>query len=413
MGNKSVGARESRGTGVWELPQGWEWTPLSSVADVGNGYGFPKRFQGETDLSYPFIKVSDMNLPENEVYVTKAANTVDDELLGTLGARLYPPGTVIFPKIGGAIATNKKRILAKEATFDNNVMGVTPREPLSIEWLYFYLRSVDLMILARTTALPSIRQSDIKGMLIPLAPPEEQRRIVARIEELFARIAEARRLRSVAGEDSDKLLDATTAEVFSAQATSSWEEATLGKLAEIDAELVDPTLPEYKDLPHINGTVIESGTCRLLPYNTAAEDGMTSGKYLFTPGDVLYSKIRPYLRKATKVDFAGLCSADMYPLTVTDERLLPRFLMWSLVSPPFTAYAAEHSGRARMPKLNRKQVFSYSFPLPQTDEQQRVVEHLDKVQAQTEDLKRAQRAAEAELDRLEQSVLAQAFRGEL
>jgi len=187
----------------------------------------------------------------------------------------------------------------------------------------------------------------------------------------------------------------------------------LKRLAKIEAKLVDPTLPEYRDLPHINGNVIESGTCRLLLYNTAAEDGMTSSKYLFAPDDVLYSKIRPYLRKATRVDFKGVCSADMYPLTVLDERLNPHFLMWSLVAPPFTNYAADRSGRARMPKLNRRQLFSYPFPLPSLDEQRRIIEHLDSVQAQVVELKRLQAESAAELERLRGAVLARAFRGEL
>jgi hypothetical protein len=89
-----------------DLPEGWDKVQLGSVASIRNGFGFPKRFQGHADLPYPFIKVSDMNLPGNETYVTKAANTVDNDLLKELRARLYPPGTVVFPKIGGAIATN-------------------------------------------------------------------------------------------------------------------------------------------------------------------------------------------------------------------------------------------------------------------------------------------------------------------
>ena len=61
----------------------------------------------------------------------------------------------------------------------------------------------------------------------------------------------------------------------------------------IKAPQVDPTLPEYGDLPHVSGENIESGTGRLLEVRSAADDGMTSGKYLFESGDVLYSKFHP------------------------------------------------------------------------------------------------------------------------
>ncbi len=82
---------------------------------------------------------------------------------------------------------------------------------------------------------------------------------------------------------------------------------------------------------------LRRGTGRLLNYRTAAEDGMRSGKYHFRAGSVLYSKIRPYLRKATIANFEGLCSADMYPLQIKNGRLVSEFLMWSLLSPNFMA----------------------------------------------------------------------------
>jgi hypothetical protein len=67
---------------------------------------------------------------------------------------------------------------------------------------------------------------------------------------------------------------------------------------------------------HVSGENMEKGTCRLLPCRKAEEDGVRSRKYIFGPRTVLYSKIRPYLRKAVLVDFRGLYSADIYPLKV-------------------------------------------------------------------------------------------------
>jgi type I restriction enzyme S subunit len=144
-----------------------------------------------------------------------------------------------------------------------------------------------------------------------------------------------------------------------------WRWARLGEICEITARQVDPKVPEFGALPHVNGENIEGGTCRLLYLRTAAEEGMTSGKYLFEPGDVLYSKLRPYLRKAVVVDFRGVCSADMYPIRVNRAVLDPHFAAWMLVTEEFTRYADGESRRARMPKLNREQLFAWQAPLPQ------------------------------------------------
>ena len=153
------------------------------------------------------------------------------------------------------------------------------------------------------------------------------------------------------------------------------------KFAKLPHDRLTPKIPEYGALPHVNGENIESGTCQLIYLNSAADDGMTSGKYLFNAGDVLYSKLRPYLRKVTVADFKGVCSADMYPIKANQDVLDSHFLSWVLVSDEFTNYANEESRRARMPKLNRDQLFAYEAPIPSLDEQRQIAAFMkDKVE---------------------------------
>jgi type I restriction enzyme S subunit len=173
-----------------------------------------------------------------------------------------------------------------------------------------------------------------------------------------------------------------------------WRRVRLGDVCDIVARQVDPKLPQYGSLPHINGENILSGVCRLAYLNTASEESMTSGKYLFEAGDVLYSKLRPYLRKSVVAEVDGVCSADMYPIKVNHAVLDPHFAAWLLVSDEFTNYADNESRRARMPKLNRKQLFAWSAPLPPLSEQQRIVVKINESMAAVE---RARAAAEAQL----------------
>ena len=146
----------------------------------------------------------------------------------------------------------------------------------------------------------------------------------------------------------------------------------LGDIASVVARQVDPRLPEYASLPLINGENIESGTTRLLFRRTAADEGVISPKYEVAIGDVVYSKLRPYLRKAAVANEPGLCSADSYPLRLDSELADPQWMSWMLVSEQFTRYATDASARARMPKLNREQLFSYEFDLPPVEAQRRL-----------------------------------------
>jgi type I restriction enzyme S subunit len=183
----------------------------------------------------------------------------------------------------------------------------------------------------------------------------------------------------------------------------------LAEVASIVAPLVDPRLPEYRTLPLINGENIESGTGRLTYERSAEDESAISPKYLFEVGDVLYSKLRPYLRKVVVAEKVGLCSADMYPLQAERGQVDPGWLKWRLLSPQFTAYAVRESARARMPKLNRAQLLAYRLLLPPLDEQRRTAARLHDQLHEVDALVASATAEDEEFARLRTRVYEAAF----
>ena len=176
---------------------------------------------------------------------------------------------------------------------------------------------------------------------------------------------------------------------------AGWRLVRLGDVCDIKARMVDPTQKGFINLPHVNGENIESGSGQIGDVSTSGELGMKSGKYLFNEGDVLYSKLRPYLKKVAVAEFNGLCSADMYPIAVQPTGLEPYWLRWLLLGDAFTQYAIEESSRSRMPKLNRNQLMSWEFPLPPLEEQKRIAAILNEQMAAVE---KAKKAAEERLE---------------
>ncbi len=161
----------------------WPLVPIKSVADVESGFGFPIAFQGNLNEAIPFLKVSDMNLPGNETVITSWNNSISNDVLRELRAKSFPSGTVIFPKIGAAIATNKKRILSLESTYDNNVMGIVPNtQKLLSRFLYNWLIGFDLSHWASDSQPPSMRKTMVERHNIPFPPLPTQQAIVAEIE---------------------------------------------------------------------------------------------------------------------------------------------------------------------------------------------------------------------------------------
>lgn len=167
----------------------------------------------------------------------------------------------------------------------------------------------------------------------------------------------------------------------------------LHTLCTIESKAVDPMLPENADLPHLGIASIEKGTGRLGKYATARDDGVISAKYRFGQNEVIYAKIRPELRKAAFPGFEGLCSADAYPLTAL-EGIEPELLLDALLEDSFTKQMTALSSRLKMPKVNRKQLFTGIVRVPTNpDERQRVIRVLNSIRDQIT-------AVVAEIDRM-------------
>ena len=164
-----------------ELPRGWVQTTVGSIGVIASGQT-PKGIndldsKGET----PFYKISDMNEPSNEKFMRTAEITLDDCEIERLGIHVRERGTVIFPKRGGAIATNKKRILTFPSAYDLNIMGVLPYN-VPTDFFYQWLQSTDLAALSDGSNVPQLNHKDIDPLPFPLPPLPEQVVIVSEVD---------------------------------------------------------------------------------------------------------------------------------------------------------------------------------------------------------------------------------------
>jgi type I restriction enzyme, S subunit len=164
---------------------------IGDVAKIVAGSGFNETFQGRTDLPIPFIKVSDFQLSVDN-WLCTAANTVNEQMLRDLRAKTFPVGTIIFPKVGGALLTNKRTRLAVDAAMDNNIMGLIPMD-INPDYLFYFMCFFDMASIANSQALPSVNAStmEIVEILVPVSI-EEQRQIAAKLKAQLAEVETAR-----------------------------------------------------------------------------------------------------------------------------------------------------------------------------------------------------------------------------
>lgn len=162
-------------------------TRLDDCAEFFGGNTLPEGvpFCGQSD-GFLILKVSDLNRPENYEGVASAASW---SAQSGSKASTCPAGSIVFPKRGGAIATNKKRRLLRPAILDPNLMGVNPRtEIMEVGFLEAWFRTIDLASISSGSSVPQLNKKDLAPLEVLLPEIEMQRdftRQWARLSEIM------------------------------------------------------------------------------------------------------------------------------------------------------------------------------------------------------------------------------------
>jgi type I restriction enzyme S subunit len=152
---------------------------LLEVARIENGQtprGLAEALlPGPSTESVPFYKVGDMNAGDGQAMST-ARFHVSRSAAERLGLHLRRPGCVLIPKRGGAINTNKKRLLNTEAAFDLNTMGLRPTDAVRQQYLWHWLDGIDLGAIADGSNVPQINAPQIRRLSLPVPSLDVQDR---------------------------------------------------------------------------------------------------------------------------------------------------------------------------------------------------------------------------------------------
>lgn len=155
--------------------EGWKYKKLGEVCSFMGGYTPPK--DEITDSGYPYFKVAEMNHIRNTKYMIQTDNYVKNP------KKIYPKGSIIFPKNGGAIYTEKKRILIQDSVIDLNTEAIIPNpNVVLLPYLYHLLAYIKISSFDNGGGLPSINIKKMSEYIIPVPPLAEQQAIVSRLD---------------------------------------------------------------------------------------------------------------------------------------------------------------------------------------------------------------------------------------
>jgi type I restriction enzyme S subunit len=149
--------------------------PLGEICDLFAGNSLPDgEPYSEQDGGHLLLKVGDLNLPGNEQTVMSAREWLSDRAK-TGAAIVAPKDAIVFPKRGGAIATNKKRVLGRPCILDPNLMAVAPKKqsPVSYPYLRVWFEMLDLASISNGSTVPQLNKGDLYPLEMPVPDKEE------------------------------------------------------------------------------------------------------------------------------------------------------------------------------------------------------------------------------------------------
>ena len=396
----------------FELPDGWAWCKWGDISSsVQYGYNAPSMQTGRmrmvriTDIQDECIKWR--NVPYCQIEEPKIPRY---KLL---------KNDILFARTGGTVG---KSHLITEMPFDAVYAGYLVRTRCAPgilpQYAKLFLESELYWSQLRTgmvaTAQPNFNGGKLSTLVLPLPPLAEQKRIVARIEELFKIVDSLGRAADGLAEAvkrlDKKILDLAIRGKLVPQdpneepasellkriaATShkspcqnheapidppfdipeSWEWCRLGEISDygrcrsIDVQSV-PMNTWSLDLEEI-----EKETGRLLVRTTVADKKSSSSKHLFCKGMVLYSKLRTYLNKVLVADMDGVCTSEIIPISLGDG-IDPEYIRLVLMSPYLVQYTTSKGYGVKMPRVGTTDMREAPIPVPPFAEQRRIVERV-------------------------------------
>lgn len=235
---------------------------------------------------------------------------------------------------------------------------------------------------------------------------------MARIEALAAKIEQARGLRREAVAGVEALYGAIATKSYEA-AACTFLECSIGGTVQFRQDLIRPSDGKSGKLRFIGLQHVESHTGKKIGEDCLSANDLSGRKFVFSPGEIVYGYLRPYLNKVWVSDCEGVCSVDQYVIQPRAELIDTQYLANFMRSPIFLEKAVELTNNLMLPRLRMGLLESIPIPLPPLPEQRRIVAYLDDLQSKVDAVKRLQAETAAELDALLPAVLDKAFRGEL
>ena len=411
------------------LPNGWLEINLAETGSWCSG-GTPSRRQSDYfGKGIPWVKSGD--LPDG--LIEKSEEEITEIGLNNSSAKLLPAGTISMALYGATIG--KLGIMAFPAATNQACANVVPNKYL-IEpyYLFFYLLSQrqTFIELGQGGAQPNISQEIVRKHPFPLPPLNEQRSIVAKLELLLSRVDACQQRLARIPVILKRFRQAVLAAACSGRLTADWREkqgigegdelpegwkfcsiADVGKVC--NGSTPSRRCPEYwaGDIPWVSSGEVRNCIIKETRESITQAGYDNSSVRLLPVGTILLAMIgEGKTRGQTAIlNIEATINQNVAAVIISKELISSKYLWhWFQFQYEITRQSGSGSGPQA---LNCQRVRELPLNLPPLPEQEEIVRRVEGLFTLADQLEARYTTAQAQVDKLTQSILAKAFRGEL
>lgn len=404
----------------YEVPENWVWVRLGAIAEIVTGGTPSKKHPEYYGGNFPFYKPSDLDQGR---LTYDASEYLSEE--GKNVSRIIPKNSTAVCCIG---SIGKCGYLMCEGTTNQQINSAIPK--INSLCLYYYLCTEnfvqDLLSMASATTIAIVNKSKMESCAFPLPPLSEQQRIVERIEELFAKLDEAKeRLQEVADSFAVRkaaiLHNAFTGELTkqwrreNGVSDESWEESNFGKFTVSQYGYTEKAHwekvgPKFLRITDIQDNKVDWDE---VPWCPIDEAGMK--QYAVQIGDIMIARTGATTGKSYLIcdDVEAVFASFLIRLKVVDKNLDYNYLYGYMQSEDYWRQITDFSSGIAQPGVNANKLKQIKFKCPSLPEQHEIVRLIDDLLARERAAQQAAEQALASIDLMKKSILARAFRGEL
>lgn len=403
--------------GPWELPEGWRWVRLGDLGKFEYGYTASATTK---DTGVKFLRITDIDENGNIKWEQVPFCEISKKELEKYALKKED---LLFARIGAT--TGKATYIPKDtkAVFASYLIRLKiMRSDVFPKFVFYFAQTPYYWANIKEEMGDKLRKGinakELSRILVPLPPLEEQKRIVAKLDEISKRLDEAKKLAREAKEEAENLMASALHEVFSKAKEKGWEWVRLDKLFTIQqGASLSPKRREGKNpLPFLRTKNVRWGYVDVSELDYMDFTPAEVEKLKLKPGDLLVLEGGEIGRTAIWRGELETClyQNHIHRLRRRNTNVLPEFYMYWMQAAykVFNSYSKE-GVRTAIPNLSKSRLAAFKVPFPPLEEQKRIVTYLDSISERAQRLVKLYEERERELEQLFPAILDRAFRGEV